>query len=139
MQPLVKQHFLRAQQHMKLQADKKRSERAFEVGECDYLKLQPYVQSSVATRANHKLSFKYYEPFLIIKKVGTVAYQLDLPPTSAVHLVFHVSQLKKAFGAKHKVISILPHDDVALQIPLQVLDNRMLQRGSNSIAQVLVR
>lgn len=43
MSELVKQHLARAQKRMKVQADKKRSKRSFEVGEKVYLKLQPYV------------------------------------------------------------------------------------------------
>ena len=53
---LVKQHLLRAQARMKKQVDKGRSERNFAVGDMVFLKLQPYVQSSVAARANQKLA-----------------------------------------------------------------------------------
>ena len=43
-----------------------------------------------------KLSLRYIGPFEIFKKVGTVAYQLALPPSlSGVHEVFHVSMLWK--------------------------------------------
>jgi len=45
---LVRQHLLWAQQRMKLQADKRHSERSFAVGDLVYLKLQPYVQVSLA-------------------------------------------------------------------------------------------
>jgi hypothetical protein len=45
---------------MKNQADKKRSERQFEVGDLVYLKLQPFVQQSVAVRTNNKLSLRYF-------------------------------------------------------------------------------
>jgi hypothetical protein len=35
-------------------------------------------------------------PFLILKRIGPVAYQIALPPAmSGLHDVFHVSQLKK--------------------------------------------
>jgi hypothetical protein len=60
MQKLIKQHLLRAQDRMKKQADKNRSERVFAVNDWVYLRLQPYVQSLVSTRANHKLSFKFF-------------------------------------------------------------------------------
>lgn len=75
---------------MKAQADKKGSDRAFECGDRVFLKLQPYTQSSVASRANHKLSFKYYGPYQVIQCINDVAYKLQLPDHSAVHPVFHV-------------------------------------------------
>lgn len=40
---------------MKNQTDKNRSEHEFSVGDMVYLKLQSYVQTSVAACANHKL------------------------------------------------------------------------------------
>ena len=56
---------------MKLQADTKRFERVFQEGDMVYLKLQPHVQSSVASRGNHKLAFKFFGPYKILQKVGT--------------------------------------------------------------------
>jgi hypothetical protein len=67
---VVKQHLLRAQVRMKQQADKGRSERQFAVGDLVYLKLQLYIQTSIAPRANHKLSFKFFGPFLVLQRVG---------------------------------------------------------------------
>jgi hypothetical protein len=102
-----------------------------------YLKLQPYVQSSVATRANHKLSFKYFGPFAIIERIGKVAYKLQLPSSSTVHPVFHVSQLKHSVGSQN-VSSALPDMSIPLQIPEQVLDRCVITRGGKSIQQVLI-
>jgi hypothetical protein len=75
---------LRAQQCQKLQADKHRIERSFQVGDAVYLKLQPYVQTSIATRANNKLSFSYFGPYRVLAKVGTVAYKLLLPDSTCL-------------------------------------------------------
>jgi hypothetical protein len=95
---------------MKQQADKSRSERSFSVGDEVFLKLQPYVQSSLAPRSNQKLSFKFFGPYKILAKVGEVAYKLDLPSTSSVDPVFHVSQLKKAISGGVEVIPVVPSD-----------------------------
>lgn len=88
---LIQQQLLRAQQRMQNQADKRRSEREFQVGDMVYLKLQPHIQSSVAFRTNHKLSFRFFEPFKILARVGAVAYKLDLPQSTLIHPVVHVS------------------------------------------------
>jgi hypothetical protein len=56
MTKMLQSHLERVQQRMKHQADKGKSERVFAVGEKVYLKLQPYLQSSVHHRANHKLA-----------------------------------------------------------------------------------
>jgi len=96
MTDIIQQHHLRAQQRMKDQADKHRVEHEFAVGDCVYLKLQPYVQQLVQHRSNHKLSFKYFGPYLVLQRVGKVAYKLQLPPSSHIHPVVYVSQLKKA-------------------------------------------
>ena len=97
---------------MKTQADKHRSERVFEVGDSVFLKLQPYLQTSVAPRANHKLAFKFYGPFEVVERVGEVAYRLALPVTSRVHPVFHVSLLRKVLGQAHEVLPQLPSPDM---------------------------
>ena len=42
------------------------------------------------------MSSKYIGPFEVLERVGTVAYRLALPPNLAsVHVVFHVSELRK--------------------------------------------
>jgi hypothetical protein len=76
---------------MKIQADKRRSDRVFQEGELVLLKLQPYVQSSVVNHPCPKLAYKYFGPFKVLKKIGLVAYYLELPENSLVLPVFHVS------------------------------------------------
>lgn len=95
MNQLLQQHLLRAKQRMKHQADKHRSERVFQVNDMVFVRLQPYVQISVAHRVNQKLCFRYFGPYRVLAKIGAAAYKLDLPASSAIHPVFHVSQLKK--------------------------------------------
>ena len=44
-----------------------------------FVKVQPYVQSSLALRAHQKLSFKFFSPFKVLERVGSVSYKLQLP------------------------------------------------------------
>jgi hypothetical protein len=86
---LLYQHLQRARQHMKLVADKKRSEQVFAVGDWVFLKMQPYVQKSLATRANPKLAFRYFGPFQILQWVGSTSYKLQLSDGCDVYARFY--------------------------------------------------
>jgi hypothetical protein len=132
-------HLLRAQQRMKNQADKRRSDREYQVGDMVYLRLQPYVQSSVAVRANHKLAYKYFGPFEILQRVGKVAYKLKLPESASVHHVFHVSQLKPSLHPSCLVSKSLPVIPDTLRVPVQIIQHRVITRGGTQVPQVLVR
>jgi hypothetical protein len=135
---LIKQHLHKGSLRMKQQADKSRSERKFEVGDSVFLKLQPYVQTSLAPRANQKLAYKYFGPIKVLHPVGQVAYRLELPPSS-LHLVFHVSQLKKVVSEGTVVSTSLPGDLPDLQFPEAVLKRRVVSKGLRSVVQVLVK
>ena len=104
-----------------------------------YVKLQPYVQTSVASKLNYKLSFRYFGPFKILAKVGNVAYKLDLPSTSMIHPVFHVSQLKKAIPPTVPVSSTLP-DSISDEhrIPVKILVRRLVTTNNKLSSQILV-
>ena len=46
-----------------------------------------------------KLSPRYIGPYIISKRIGNVAYELEQPQELVVvHLVFHISMLKKFMG-----------------------------------------
>jgi hypothetical protein len=124
---------------MKAQADKRRSDRQFRIGDYVYLKLQPYAQTSLAPRAHPKLSFRYFGPYKIIEKIGSVAYKLEPPPSSSVHPVFHVSLLKPAPSTKYTVSPDLPNVDDTLQVPAAVLQRRLQPRQDGTVPQLLIK
>jgi hypothetical protein len=137
--PLIKQHLERAQRRMQCQADKNRSEREFSVGDRVYLRLQPYVQTSVAMRSSQKLGFKFFGPYLILQKIGKVAYKLQLPPTARIHPVVHVSQLKKAVKPIDEVSTSIPIALMRMHVQVQpqtIVGERMVRRGNKMIPQV---
>jgi transposase InsO family protein len=136
---LLHQHLLRAKQRMKHQTDKQRSERTFQVGDLVFVKLQPYVQSSVSSRANQKLGFRYFGPYCILSRIGATAYKLQLPSSSSVHPVFHVSQLKRVVQPATQVSSDLPDISDPFQIPVAVLQRRVVSRGLRAVQQGLIQ
>lgn len=122
---------------MKKQADKHRSERQFKVGELVYLKVQPYIQTSVATRMNQKLAYRYFGPFKILQRVCNVAYKLDLPDSAKIHPVVHVSQLKKHVPPAVVVSEELPDPDSVIA-PLQFNKSRVTSSGTTNHTELLV-
>jgi hypothetical protein len=88
---LLRAQLAAAQNRMKLKADRLRTEHQFQVGDLVLLKLQPYAQHTVVNRPCPKLAFKFFGPYKVLERVGTVAYRLDLPENAQMHPVFHVS------------------------------------------------
>ena len=128
---------------MKQQVDQHRSERSFEVGDWVFLSLQPYKQMSLKqSNKDNKLSPKYYGPYKVLQNIGTMAYKLELPTSSRVHPVFHVSCLKKVIGDKIPVQTILPELDEEGKIILDpdvVTETRIHQLRNRSISEYLIK
>ncbi|GKC95235.1 retrotransposon-related protein [Tanacetum coccineum] len=138
---LLQFYLKRAQNRMKSMADKKRSDREFVEGDWVYLKLQPYRQITIRQSVQHKLSPKFYGPFKVLKKIGKVAYQLELPSSAQVHSVFHVSQLKKC-KIEGVVMGTFPHcqdDGLLAATRVAVLDRRMVKKKNRVAVQLLIQ
>ena len=70
-------------------------------------------------KKDNKLSPKYYGPYKVLQKIGTMAYKLELPASSRVHPFFHVSCLKKVIGENIPVQTIFPKLDEEGKIILE--------------------
>ena len=124
---------------MKKYADQNRSFREFVVGDMVFLKLQPYIQASVAPRANHKLLFKFFGPFQVIKRVSETSYKIKLPEGSSVHPIFHVSLLRKELKEGTPTSLSLPDDSDALAFPQKVLSTRLRKKANQVVTQNLIQ
>ena len=112
------------------------------MGDWVFLRLQPYRQQSLAYKGRWKLSPRYFGPFKVLQRIGTVSYKLELPPESKLHLVFHVSCLKLKLGQHVTPLPTLPPTDDSRQVytePVAILQTRSQSLRSRVITEVLVQ
>ena len=122
----IREKLKAAQSRKKIYTDKRRRNLDFKVGEYVYLKVSP-IQGTLRFRVCGKLAPQYIVPYQVLRKVGAVTYQIQLPQELAdVHNVFHVSQLKKCLRIpkEHVTMEILDlQDDIQCQkVPVKILD-----------------
>jgi hypothetical protein len=129
----LQQNLLQAQNRMKKFADNNRSERQFSEGDMVYLKMQPYRENALGLRNALKLTSKFYGPFRVMKRIGRVAYKLQLPAGTLLHDVFHVNQLKRHLGpaaVPNAKLPLLTPDGKVKTAPLAILQYRQVPRNA---------
>nr|GEW27029.1 putative reverse transcriptase domain-containing protein [Tanacetum cinerariifolium] len=91
-----------------------------------------------------KLNLRYVRPFKVLKKVGAVAYKLELPQElSRIHNTFHVSNLKKCYSNDPLVVLLegLQVDDKLhfVEESVEVMDHEVKQLRQSRVLNVKVR
>ena len=85
---------------------------------------------------------RYFGPFPIVAKIGSVPYKLQLPDAAKIHPVFHISHLKPFKGIPQEQYMPLPlitTDTGPVIALIAILQTRSIKKGSNFIPQVLVQ
>jgi hypothetical protein len=118
----------KAQTRQKSYADRRRQPLYFLVGDYVYLKVSP-MKGVSRFGVKGKLTPRYIGPFPILEQCGPVAYRLQLPETlSAVHNVFHMSQLKKCLRVPDRTVEVtdvvLEPDLTYSEHPIRDLDQK---------------
>ncbi|WMV15043.1 hypothetical protein MTR67_008428 [Solanum verrucosum] len=116
-----------AQHKMKIVYDKGHRDVEFSPGSYVWLWVHPYRQKAQASRVYHKLAPRYYGPFAVLRRIGSVAYQLGLPAGCKLHDVFHVSLLKSFKGEVPATPPSLPpvQEGHVVPTPCSVLRSRL--------------
>lgn len=130
-----------AQKKQKGYYDKKRRPLEFAIGDMVFLKVNPQ-RTHLITGKDKRLSPRFAGPFKILKRVGSLAYELELPSQVKVHPVFHVNLLKKYVPNANHVLQDNSNlkDDGSLQVePEFILDRRARQLRSRTLVEVLVK
>ncbi|GKB89310.1 putative reverse transcriptase domain-containing protein [Tanacetum coccineum] len=139
----IKQRIQTARDRQKSYADLKRKPMEFQVGDKVMLKVSPW-KGVVRFGKRGKLNPRYVGPFKVLKKVGTVAYKLELPQElSRVHNTFHVSNLKKCYSDDPLVVPLegLQVDDKLhfVEEPVEIMDREVKQLRRSRVPIVKVR
>jgi hypothetical protein len=116
---MVWENLKTTQSRQRSYADTRRRELSFEVGDYVYLKVSP-IRGIERFGVKGKLAPRYIGPYQIQASRGELAYQHSLPESlSAVHDVFHVSQLKKCLRVPEEQ---LPTEDLEVQEDLTYIE-----------------
>jgi hypothetical protein len=123
---LIRENLKVAQTRQKSYADNRRRPLEFEEEDYVYLKVSP-LRGMRRFKVKGKLSPRYIGPFLIFRRVGEMACQLELPDSlSDVHNVFHVSQLKKCLRVPEEQLLMeelsVQSDLTYTEYPIKILD-----------------
>ncbi|WMV41752.1 hypothetical protein MTR67_035137 [Solanum verrucosum] len=109
---VIQERLKTAQSRQKSNTDVRRRELEFEVDDWVYLKISP-MKGVMRFGKKGKLRPQYMGSYIISKKIGKVAYELELPQELAtVHPVFHDSMLKKCMGDPSLII---PTEDIGIK------------------------
>ncbi|KAH9313298.1 hypothetical protein KI387_028333, partial [Taxus chinensis] len=138
----LKENLHHAQNRQKLYVDKHRRERTFDVDDWVFLRLQPYRQSTLKQSGKEKLKPRFYGPYKVTKRIGEVAYELELPGDGKIHNVFHVSCIKKALGQNVVPSLELPLSDEEgklILIPETIMETRERNLRKRVIKEYLVK
>jgi hypothetical protein len=126
---VIRENLKMAQMRQKSYHDKGTAPRHFEVGDYVYLKVSP-TKGVQRFGVKGKLAPRYIIPYEVIEVCGLVAYRIQLQEWfSAVHNVFHVTQLKKGMSVpENEVITEanawIEPDFSLIEHPLRVLDQK---------------
>ncbi|GJV14585.1 putative reverse transcriptase domain-containing protein [Tanacetum coccineum] len=139
----IRQRLQAAREWHRSYANVRRKPLEFQVGDRVMLKVSPR-KGVIRFGKRGKLNPRYIGAFKILKRIGPVAYKLELPKELRnVHNTFHVSNLKKWLSDESLVIPMkeLRLDDKLnfMEEPVEIMDREVKQLRQSHIPIIKVR
>ncbi|KAJ9544341.1 hypothetical protein OSB04_024048 [Centaurea solstitialis] len=139
----VQERLKMARNRQKSYADKRRKDIEFQVGDQVMLKVSPW-KGVIRFGKKGKLSPRFIGPFKITKRIGAVAYKLDLPvELGGIHNTFHVSNLRKCLAHPGTAI---PLSEISIdskmnfvEEPVAIVDRKIRKLRNKEIELVKVQ
>lgn len=94
-------------------------------------------------RKKRKFSPHYIGPYHILRRIGRVAYDLELPINlGSVHPIFHISMLNKCIG-DHSIVLHVEEIKVTVSLsyeeePIEILDRQVRKLRNKEIVSVKI-
>jgi hypothetical protein len=139
---MVQENLKIVQSRQRSYVDTRSRELSFEVGDFVYLKVSP-IRGVRRFGVKGKLAPRYIGLYQILARRGEVAYKLSLPENlSAVHDVFHVSQLKKCLHVPEEQLPAegfeVQEDLTYIEKPTQIIEtaDRVTRRKTIRMCKV---
>ncbi|XP_073290988.1 uncharacterized protein [Primulina huaijiensis] len=121
---LIRKRMKAAQDRQASYANKRRRPLEFQVGDYVFLKVSPF-RGTMRFGHKGKLAPRFIGPYMIVERIGTLAYRLDLPQNPSHILNVEDVELDSS-------LSYVEH-------PVQILDRKERQLRSKTIPLVLLQ
>ncbi|GKF60496.1 hypothetical protein Tco_0177282, partial [Tanacetum coccineum] len=139
----IRQRLQAAKDRQRSYANIRQKPLEFQIGDRFMLKVSP-CKGVIRFGKQGKLNPQYIGPFKILKRIGPMAYKLELPEElDNIHSTFYDSNLKKCFSDESLVIPMkeLRLDDKLnfVEEPVQIMDREVKKLKQRRIPIVKVR
>ena len=140
---LVRDNLLRAQQKQATAADRHRRDVVFSVGDQVLVTASMLKTDFQADRPADKLAHKWVGPYKVIA-VARTTVTINLPASSRIHPVLHVSEVKHYSQSAHQADSrpgpeFVDDDGSEHYVAERILDKRTKGRGRSSRVEYLIK
>ena len=136
-----------AQINTKLQYNRRHQPQFFRTGDYALIRLHYGYDIPATKLTSRKYGQQYIRPFQVLKRVGRLAYRLDIPPNWKIYLVLSIAQLELCPDPKidpyHRErpreppsVYVIGEEEHKIET---ILNKRVVRRGRDSSTEYLIK